>query len=124
MKKFVTAFVLCAGLGACAMAHAGSRAIAYNDDDIMYRDGIATYSYNNGTVATSWFSTKSRFSNGDDTRVLIQIHCSSGLIRNVRSIEYSYNRVVSDTGENWNTKWRNPIPGSLESFFEQACRVQ
>jgi hypothetical protein len=103
-----------------ATAQAQTRFMNEGETDILYREGVASYSDNNGLVATSWFLMRSK-TTGEEGKWLVQVHCDSRLIRNIRYIEYNYGRLVTSRPENWNAPWRNPVPGAFESLFQQIC---
>jgi hypothetical protein len=116
MKKLLlTALILASGA-----AHADLRWLTDSSTDTLYRSGVATYSDNNGLVATSWFSMFSK-TTAESGKWLIQVHCDTGLVRTIRTITYMNNVVDYNTPENWLAPWRNPIPGSFEARFRVAC---
>lgn len=104
-------------------ANAQSRFIAEGATDILYREGVATYSDNNGLVATSWFAMRSKTTD-EAGKWLTQVHCSTGLIRTIRYLEYNRTSLVKNSPENWYSPWRNPVPGSYESFYQQICHTR
>lgn len=116
MKKLIALIALTGAI----TAQAQTRFLNEGIDDILYREGVASYSDNRGLVATSWFSMRSK-STGQSGKWLIQIHCDTRLVRTIRSIEYYNGTLIADYPENWSAKWRNPVPGAFESLFQQAC---
>ena len=116
MKKLVTLLALAGAI----TAQAQSRYITEGALDYLYRDGVATYSDNNGMVATSWFSMQSKTTQ-ESGKWLMQVHCESRLIRTIKTITYNNNHIVYNTNENWNAPWRNPVPGSFEARMQEIC---
>jgi hypothetical protein len=104
-------------------SQAQSRFINEGAEDILYREGVASYSDNNGLVATSWFTMRSKV-DGQSGKWLMQVHCDSRMIRTIRYIGYRNGEVIRNESENWSAQWRNPVPGSFESLFQQACHTR
>lgn len=104
-------------------AQAQLRWLADGSTDTLYREGVATYSDNNGLVATSWFSMFSKTTR-ESGNWLVQVHCDSGLIRTIRTITYWDHKVDYSTPENWSAQWRNPVPSSFESRFRAICSTR
>jgi hypothetical protein len=116
MKKLITLVALVG----CISAQAQSRFVAEGTNDTMFREGVATYSDNNGLTALSWFKYLGKFDSGTD-RTLIQVHCDSRLFRIIRNTSFRNGRMISDTGENWSAAWMNPVPGTLTTEVQQIC---
>jgi len=119
MKKL---FALLALTG-CITAQAQTRWVADGNNDTLYRIGVPSYSDNNGVVATGWFELKSKY-NGERLNLLVQVHCSSRLIRTIRSVTYYNGDVIASYPENWYAQWRNPIPGAFESLYQEMCHTR
>lgn len=101
-------------------AQAQSRFVADSAQSVLFRDGVATYSDNNGLVATSWFTFRDR--HRDETaQVLMQVHCATGLIRYIREIVSVAGQPTAMNQENWQARWENPIPDTLSSRFQVVC---
>lgn len=116
MKSVLAVLILaCSGL-----AQAQTQLIGTGVNDSLYREGTATYSNLNGVVATSWFSLQSKNS-ADSGKWLMQVHCDTRLIRTIRTVAYYHNVPIADSGENWQSLWRNPVPSSLEALFQAVC---
>ena len=107
-------------LTGCITVQAQTRYITEGATDYLYRDGVATYSDNNGLVATSWFSMVSK-NTAESGKWLIQVHCDSRLIRTIKTVVYNGNTVIMNTNENWSSTWHNPVPGSFEARFQTIC---
>jgi len=116
MKKLITLLALTGAI----TVQAQSRFVADGVNDTMYREGVATYSDNNGLTALSWFKYQGKFDSGTD-RTLIQVHCDSKLFRVIRNIGFKNGHMVTDTGENWSAPWTNPVPGTLTLNVQQIC---
>jgi len=117
MKKVLA--ILALTLAATA-AQAQTRFVSESHQDLLYRDGVATYSDNNGLVALSWFRFVSK--TGQNVMMdLVQVHCDTGLYRSIRAVTYVNGQVVSGGQENWSARWENPIPGSVSQRFTTIC---